>query len=163
MQRDDSIQDRIYPAIRAWEMFLDAPVAGKGVGVTSRRSLGDGTHNMYLLLMAEQGFVGLLMYLSLIGLLANRGWRLAREAPSAGGKDLGKAIVLYAAFIASYGFFSHNVLEEPHGIFLMAFLAAAGFQATAEQGHRPWLARGYGMNIRPASRLAGRIQQGSRQ
>jgi O-antigen ligase len=128
MESDDSIEDRIYPAIRAWEMFLDAPVTGKGVGVTSRPLLGDGTHNMYLLLMAEQGFLGLLLYLSLIGLLAWRGWTLSREAVSPQLADVGRAMLLYAMFIAFYGFFSHSILEEPHGIFLMAFITAAAFQ-----------------------------------
>jgi O-antigen ligase len=129
MQSDDSIEDRIYPALRAWEMFLDAPVLGNGVGVTSRPSLGDGTHNMYLLLMAEQGVVGLMLYLSLVALLAKRGWRVWQEASSQPSADLGKTMVLYATFIAAWGFFSHNVLEEPHGIFLMAFLASAAFAA----------------------------------
>jgi O-antigen ligase len=140
MQSDDSIEDRIYPAIRAWEMFLDAPVTGKGVGVTSRPSLGDGTHNMYLLLMAEQGFLGLLLYLSLIGLLAWRGWTLSREAASPQVADLGRATLLYAMFIAFYGFFSHSILEEPHGIFLMAFITAAAFQNGIRPRHRDWFA-----------------------
>ena len=40
------------------------------------------------------------------------------------------AALLYAVFIALYGVVSNNVLEEPHGMFLLAFLAAAGFHAT---------------------------------
>ena len=139
MQSDDSIEDRIYPAIRAWEMFLDAPITGKGVGVTSRPSLGDGTHNMYLLLMAEQGFLGLMLYLSLIGLLARRGWTLAREAGDPRAVDVGRAMLLYAAFIAIYGFFSHSILEEPHGIFLMAFITAAGFRKDIRSGRGEWI------------------------
>jgi O-antigen ligase len=147
MQSDDSIEDRIYPALRAWEMFLDAPVTGKGVGVTSRPSLGDGTHNMYLLLMAEQGFVGLLLYLSLIGLLAWRGWTLSREAVSPQVADLGRATLLYATFVAVYGFFSHSMLEEPHGIFLMAFITAAAFQNGTRPRHGNWFAHPYSVRM----------------
>jgi O-antigen ligase len=128
LQNDDSIDDRIYPALRAWEMFLDAPLMGKGVGVTSIPSLGDGTHNMYLMLMAEQGLTGLLLYVSLIALLAHRGWILVHEAVTRYGADLGRALVLYAGFVAAYGLFSHNVLEEPHSIFLMAFLFTSATQ-----------------------------------
>jgi O-antigen ligase len=147
MQSDDSIEDRIYPAIRAWEMFLDAPVTGKGVGVTSRPSLGDGTHNMYLLLMAEQGFLGLLLYLSLIGLLAWRGWTLSREAVSPHVADVGRAMLLYATFITFYGFFSHSILEEPHGIFLMAFITAAAIQNGTRPRHGDWLAHPYSVRM----------------
>ena len=145
MQSDDSIEDRIYPAIRAWEMFLDAPITGKGVGVTSRPSLGDGTHNMYLLLMAEQGVVGLLLYLSLIGLLTWRGWTLSHEPGDPLAVDVGRAMLLYAAFIAVYGFFSHSILEEPHGIFLMAFITAAGFHNGIGSGRGEWIVRPYGV------------------
>jgi O-antigen ligase len=124
LQADESIDDRIYPALRAWEIFLDAPLTGRGVGVTSIPVLGDGTHNMYLMLMAEQGLVGLLLYLSLIAILAYRGWAIWQEASTQPVADIGRALLVYAAFLMLYGFFSHNVLEEPHGIFLMAFLWA---------------------------------------
>jgi len=147
MQSDDSIEDRIYPAIRAWEMFLDAPITGKGVGVTSRPSLGDGTHNMYLLLMAEQGFLGLLLYLSLIGLVAWRGWTLTQETADTQAVDVGRAMLLYAAFIAVYGFFSHSILEEPHGIFLMAFITAVGFRNGIHSGRGEWFGHPYSVRM----------------
>jgi hypothetical protein len=46
-------------------------------------------------------------------------------------------------YIAVYGFFSHTVLEEPYGIFLMAFITAAGWQAGAGASHRSWSAHSY--------------------
>jgi hypothetical protein len=161
MQSDDSIDDRIYPALRAWEMFVDAPVLGNGVGVTSRPSLGDGTHNMYLLLMAEQGVTGLFLYVSLILLLAERGWRLCQEGTTQEASDVGKAMMLYAAFIASWGFFSHNVLEEPHGIFLIGFLSATAFSAAAM--HAPFTTRLHALApIANAHPVRGTLHQGSR-
>jgi hypothetical protein len=49
--------------------------------------------------------------------------------------------MLYALFLFVYGFFSHNVLEEPHGMFAMGFLTAAALavqrKATAAAVHYP--------------------------
>jgi len=133
MQGDKSVDDRVYPAVRAWEMFLDTPITGKGTGVTSRPALGDGTHNIYLMLMAEHGVFGLVLSLSLVGAIALRGWKIAREAATDLERDVGRTMLVYAGFLAVYGCFSHNVLEEPHGIFLMAFLVAAGSVAGANR------------------------------
>ena len=84
---------------------------------------------MYVLLMAEQGLVGLALYLSLLGLLAHKGWRLARKAIARRTRDIGLTLVLYAAFLGAYGFVNHNVLDEPHGMFILAFIIGAGLQA----------------------------------
>ena len=129
-QYDFSMRERAFVAQRAWEMFLDSPLYGHGIGVTLARGARVGTHNMYVLLMAEQGLVGLALYLSLIGLLAHKGWRLARSALATRTRDIGLTIVLYAAFLAAYGFVNHNVLDEPHGMFILAFIIGAGVQAT---------------------------------
>lgn len=149
LRSDDAINDRVYPALRAWEMFLNAPVTGNGTGVTSRPSLGDGTHNMYLMMMAEHGFLGFLLYASLLGAIALRGWTIMREAPPGLQQDIGRAMMLYAAFIGAYGCFSHNVLEEPHGIFLIGFLFAAGTSATQAASHVPVRAAGADPTARP--------------
>ncbi|MEN3354204.1 MAG: hypothetical protein V7640_2362, partial [Betaproteobacteria bacterium] len=69
-QADFSARERAHVAHLAWERFLDSPLYGQGIGVTVSRGARVGTHNMYVLLMAEQGLVGLALYLSLLGLLA---------------------------------------------------------------------------------------------
>jgi len=126
---DFSTREREWVAELAWQQFLDNPLLGDGLGATISRGQRAGTHNMYLLLMAEQGLVGLALYLSLIGLLFFKGRRLVRRALDSNDRDIGRAMVLYALFVALYGVASHNVLEEPHGMFILGFIAAAGFEA----------------------------------
>jgi O-antigen ligase len=128
-QYDFSMRERAYVAQRAWERFLDSPLYGHGIGVTLSRGARVGTHNMYVLLMAEQGLVGLALYLSLLGILLRKGWRLACGAVSTRAREAGLTIVLYATFLAAYGFVNHNVLDEPHGMFIFAFIVAAGLRA----------------------------------
>lgn len=122
---DFSARERADVAQRAWSAFLESPLVGHGVGATLAKGQRTGTHNMYLLLMAEQGLIGLALYFSLIGLIGRRGWRLARTASDAHGREIGLGMMLYAFFLALYGFVSHNVLEEPHGMFILAFIVAA--------------------------------------
>jgi O-antigen ligase len=124
------VEGRKFGAAQAWRFFLESPLVGQGTGVTSLAIRQDGPHNMYLLLMAEQGVVGLLLYVSLFGILLRRGWTLARSGAMAHDQDVGRMLVIFGLFLAAYGLFSHNVLEEPHTVFLLAFVVASGFHAT---------------------------------
>ena len=126
---DFSARERAHVAHQAWERFLDSPLYGQGIGVTVSHGARVGTHNMYALLMAEQGLVGLALYLSLLGLLAYKGWQLARTAFLPRTRDVGLTMVLYAAFLGAYGFVSHTVLDDAHGMFILAFIVAMGLQA----------------------------------
>lgn len=126
---DDAVEGRRYGALRAWNAFLDSPVIGKGVGSTALAVDLDGPHNMYLMLMAEHGVFGLFLYVSLWGLLMRNGRAVARSARTVQERDIGNSQALFGALIAVYGFFSHNVLEEPATMYLLAFLVAASFAA----------------------------------
>lgn len=140
-EEDASVRARKAAAGRARDMFGERPLTGYGTGATSVAGVVDAPHNMYVMLMAEHGIIGLLLYVSLIGIMYRRGQRLARTATSREAHDVGKALVLYAAFISAYGLFSHNVLEEPFGIFVIAFLTAVAFraaQAESVRAARPW-------------------------
>ena len=128
---DFSARERAYVAQRARDAFMESPLYGHGVGATVAKGQRVGTHNSYLLLMVEQGLLGLALYLSLIALVAHRGWKLARTAVSRHVRDIGMGAVLYAMFLALYGFVSHNVLEEPHGMFILAFIIAASMTRNA--------------------------------
>lgn len=132
LEDDDSSQARRHAAANAWRMFIENPLTGSGIGATMLAILVDGPHNMYLTLGAEQGLLGLGLYIALIVILAMRGRRLARTAMTAERRDVGRALMLLAAVLAAYGLFSHNVLEEAQTIFIIAFLVAAGFQAPRE-------------------------------
>lgn len=125
-EEDQAVEGRKIGAQQAWLMFLEEPLTGRGLAATLLESAGmEGPHNMYLMLMGEQGLFGLFLYATLIWCFIRRGRRLATTAINKQGQDVGNAMLLYAAFLFAYGFFSHNVLEEAQSIFIMAFMAAA--------------------------------------
>lgn len=132
-QADFSARERAYVAQRALDKFLESPLYGHGLGATTAKGQRTGTHNVYLLLMVEQGLVGLALYLSLIAAFIQRGWRLVRSAVDAHGQDTGRAMLLYAIFLSLYGFASHNVLDEPHGMFILAFMVASAAGAAVSR------------------------------
>lgn len=120
-----SADARRWAARKTGDMIFEQPILGHGVGATTRESVSDGPHNMYLLLAAEQGLFGLALYLTLIGSLVGSGWRLIRLGHTVEARDIGRALVIYASFFLVGGLFSHNVLEAPYLIFTLGFLVAA--------------------------------------
>jgi len=122
---DESADERRYVISLAWRMFTENPLVGEGIGSTLVEGYGRGTHNMYLMLAAEQGLVGLLLYLSLLWLILGRGWRIFKQGITQQERDIGAALVLLAAYFTFAGLFSHNLLEEPYTLFLLAFLFSA--------------------------------------
>jgi O-antigen ligase len=131
VETDEAAEGRLYGAQQAWRLFLESPVTGRGIGITTMEVIvGEGPHNMYLMLMAEQGFVGLVLYLSFIAVIGRAGLRLARNAGDQEGHDIGKAMILLAMFMFAYGFFSHNVFEEAQGMFVLAFMIASASAAS---------------------------------
>ncbi len=149
---DQAVALRALGAQQAWHLFLDQPITGHGLGATSLESAGmEGPHNMYLTLMGEQGFVGFFLYASLIAIFFWQGRRVVSMAADKNERDVGQALMLYAAFLFAYGFFSHNVLEEAQSIFIMSFMAAAA--ATVPRGaFRADVAVGGRRLIQPRSR-----------
>ena len=126
---DEAVEGRLYGAAQAWKMFLDSPIVGGGLGATMVEAVvGEGPHNMYLMLMGEQGFFGLVLYLALIVILLRTGVRLLRTSDDHG-RDVGRSMLLFAAMLFLWGFFDHNVLEQPFTMFLIGFVAAAAFAA----------------------------------
>jgi O-antigen ligase len=72
----------------AFGYFLSNPVLGTGYD-THQRLTGWDTHNVYLKFMAEQGIIGLFIYLWLYALAFRSGWRLYRRADEELVKALG--------------------------------------------------------------------------
>jgi O-antigen ligase len=150
-EQDAAVEGRRYGATLAWQMFLDEPVTGHGTGATSIAAVQEGPHNMYLKLAAEQGLAGLGLYIALVATLICRGRRFSRNARSTAENDVGKAMLMYGAFLAVYGLFSHNVLEEPHTMFCLAYVVAAGWNV--ERAHHA--AESALVRFRPAGRRFG--------
>src|SRR5262249_24841298 len=75
--RDESGNDRIFVAKRAWTMIGDSPIVGYGVGGSASWGLNRQAHNQYLTLMLDHGILGFFILPLLI--LATI-WRAQGEA-----------------------------------------------------------------------------------
>lgn len=96
----------------------EAPLVGHGLGHTAEWQFRVGPHDMYLFFFVEGGLPGLLLYLALMLLL----WRY-----SAGS---GKIVALQLIIA---GIFTHNQLDQPAFLMMMAF--AVAHHAGARRGH----------------------------
>ena len=110
---DDSAAQRAAVFGGAWEMFASNPVVGYGLGASREWEYEISSHNQYLNLMVDHGALGFFV-LPLI-ILASM-WGAQGEAR--------QVSFSFAAFIASWGFFSHNVLEEYYILLCFALLAS---------------------------------------
>lgn len=124
---DASTESRLGVARLAWSTFADHPFAGTGTGATTEGIFELGPHNIYLALLAEHGVVGLVVFPALI-------------LAAVWGADRGTAPVAvpFALFIAFWGLFSHNVLEERY--ILLAFALVGSMVSGARLA--PWRDRG---------------------
>ncbi len=130
---DFSANERRYVLRLALERFINAPLGGIGVGVTGMGSsgfwgYGQSTHNMYLLMLVEQGFIGGFLYLIFIGLIISRGLHAMKTAKSNFSRDLGVAIIAIGVYFAFLGFFSQTLLEESVGLLSLSILLACDYK-----------------------------------
>jgi len=110
---DASTLERRQVAALAWSVFGDRPLAGAGTGASTEPPFELGPHNMYLAMMVDHGVIGLFLLPTLL-LAAVWGARSSRMF----------YVVPFAVFLAFWGFFSHNVLEERYILLAVAFVAA---------------------------------------
>jgi hypothetical protein len=110
---DASTLARRQVAALAWDSFAERPVDGAGTGASTEGIFELGPHNMYLAMMVDHGVIGLFLLPTLI-------------LAAVWGADLGRAYVVvpFALFLAFWGFFSHNVLEERYILLAIAFVGA---------------------------------------
>ena len=113
-EEDESITLREEVASLAWHSFLDHPVLGTGTGSAVSSPFDTlGPHNQYLALAVDHGILGLLAYPTLILMTVVGGGRNARLIT-----------IPFAFFALLWGFFSHNILEEPYFLVSFAIVAA---------------------------------------
>lgn len=122
---DYSAEERRYVAELAWQMFTNSPFIGEGIGSTVTWAATGSTHNMYLLLLADQGIFGGILYISFLSIIIFRGIRLLKNGFFTQDKDIGLALLLFGFYYTFVGFFSHNLLDDPHTLLLLAFLFTA--------------------------------------
>src|SRR5512143_1018140 len=99
--KDDSGRGAL--ALKAWEMFLDEPVRGHGLGATLTWDADASSHNMFLNLAGDHGILGLLLFPAL-GAAIIAGNR--RSAP-------------FAGLLMVSGLFSHNLLDDRYSLLLV--------------------------------------------
>lgn len=120
MEQDDySSRERKLLARQGLKMFLDKPFLGNGVGSCQQSATGVSTHNMYLVMGAEQGIIGLGFLLALILILWGTGTNIGRISA-----------ILYAVS----GMFTHNHFEQPA---MQVVLALAIVGAGAMRDRKP--------------------------
>ncbi|WP_166482526.1 O-antigen ligase family protein [Scytonema sp. UIC 10036] len=112
---DASAVERQEVARKGWEMFLEHPIFGYGVGSTFDPSITRftiSTHNMYLLHLAEYGALGILILPLAI-------YSVIHRAQS----DIRKIGIGFTVFILVSSFFCHTVLSL--NSFLISFALMA--------------------------------------
>ncbi len=117
---------------KAWEMFLEHPVFGQGIGSTSNFSITGfsvSTHNMYLLHAAEYGLVGLPILPLAICAFTDKAFGETRKIAN-----------VFIFFILFASLFSHTVLDQRS--YLIAFALMGVMSITSElkqrdRGHPP--------------------------
>jgi O-antigen ligase len=122
LEEDGSALERKGIARKGWEMFLERPLFGYGIGSTFDHNITGytvSTHNTYLMFLAEHGFLGILIL------------PLAIYAVTYGASgETRKIAITFALFISLISCFSHTVLGL--NLFLTGFSAMAAMSATSQ-------------------------------
>lgn len=114
---DDSAYSRFYAAERSWAFFQNSPWFGSGLGY-SREGAEVGPHNMFLMMAADGGVIGLSVFLSLLYVLFKHG------------NNLGKLLTVIYAFSSAT---SHNDLETPALLIIIALIVVTGLEDDSKE------------------------------
>ncbi|MDF5733265.1 MAG: O-antigen ligase family protein [Rhizonema sp. PD38] len=104
---DDSARSRFEVVQLAWEMFVEHPLIGNGIGSTHQLNVGGlathdiSTHNMYLYFMTDHGILGILIFPLLV-------YAVIRHTQG----EMKYISWAFAAFILLWGLFSHNIVDQ---------------------------------------------------
>lgn len=115
---DSSATDRWLVLEAAWDKLSESPVVGNGVGASQNLLMVDNdveisSHNQYLNFLVDHGVIGIFFIpLMLVALT----WR-ARGEPR-------RISRIFAAYIFTLGFFTHNVFELRFILMSFALMAA---------------------------------------
>lgn len=112
---DGSAIERQEVARKGWEMFLERPIFGYGIGATFDPSITGfdiSTHNMYVLHLAEYGALGILILPLAVYAVIHRARGEAQ-----------KLSIVFAGSIFLWSFFSHTVLDDRDILISFALMA----------------------------------------
>jgi O-antigen ligase len=127
---DSSASDRQEVLEVAWQKVADSPIVGQGVGAAQNllrieNDVEISSHNQYMNLMVDHGVAGMLILPLMILALT---WRARGETR--------RISLVFAAYILTLGFFTHNIFELRFIVMsfsLMAAMVATGMKAQAKQ------------------------------
>jgi hypothetical protein len=109
--QDSSAKERLELAKHAWEQYSEAPIFGHGVGSTRFWDERVSSHNIFLNLMSDYGFIGIFL---MPGLL----WTIGRKR---------RESYVFAFIIFCWGFYNHNLLDGTYILMCFAFEGAVSF------------------------------------
>lgn len=109
---DVSASSRSRLAITALEMFGERPLQGHGTGATVEWREAESTHNIYARQLAEYGVLGAWLAPALLMLAWRASRRPPNEARQSDSDNSTRAAQVFVAFVALWGLFSHNVLDD---------------------------------------------------
>jgi O-antigen ligase len=127
---DSSASDRQQVLEVAWQKLADSPIVGQGVGASQNLLLVENdmeisSHNQYLNLMVDHGVMGLLILPLMIIALT---WRARGEA-----RQISR---IFAAYILTLGFFTHNVFELRFIVMSFALMSAMVVTSMKDQANQ---------------------------
>jgi O-antigen ligase len=112
---DASTVERKAVAEKGWEMFLERPIFGYGIGSTYDRNITGfsvSTHNTYLLYLAEYGVLGIMILPLAIYAVIHRARGETRNIS-----------IIFALFILFISLFSHTILSLNSYLISFAMMA----------------------------------------
>lgn len=125
---DVSASSRSKLAMHAFEMFGERPLTGHGTGSTVEWREPESTHNIYARQLAEYGVLGGWLAPALLLIT----WRSARRTSASATRtglapDIsGRTAQVFVVFVAAWGLFSHNVLDDAFILVGVALIVGEG-------------------------------------
>ena len=120
-QLEESAADRVMLWQRAWEMFKQSPLIGKGFNTFEYAGYID-THNYYLKMLAEQGLMGLAAFLYLLFAALKLAWKLYRASEDEFFKGIGFGFALSVFSLMITNFFGDRWSYLSMGSYFWAFM-----------------------------------------
>lgn len=122
---ESSAQKRLILWDTGIAIFQRSPLFGAGFNTLPYVGLGGGfadTHNIYVKFLAEEGVIGLLIFLSILFLALMQGWKLYTRAKDTFFKGLGLGFVTCVIAMAVTNFFGDRWTYLPIGAYFWVFL-----------------------------------------
>jgi O-antigen ligase len=115
---DASQIERLAILNSAFNLFADNPFFGAGLSIIRHWGYSVAPHNMYLMLMAQFGFVGLVLYIYLMYVIVQN----AKDET----KIISKIFLFYILFTS---LLTHNILDGYHNIIAIVLMSNMSYRS----------------------------------